>query len=93
MKYTVVGFHEEDGHIFCEHVDAKDVNDAIVKVAQKEVSALDKCGLEANYMLADINIVEVFADHLEGLNDCTTVSSACDWPGIDKWFDNVRLHD
>lgn len=83
MQFTVVGFHEEDGHTICEHVEAKDSNDAVVVASKIAVKYLDKCGLEANYSLENINIVDIFNGHVESVCDCTTVSSARDWPGLD----------
>lgn len=90
-QYTVCGFHEEDGHIFCEHVDTESVDEAIVEAVKSAVNSLDKCGIEANYQMKEINIIEVFRGHLEPLNDCTTVSSAVDWPGVEKIFKDVEL--
>ena len=83
-QYTVIGFHDEDTHIFCEHVMAECPSEAVVKAARMAVKSLDKKGFDANYAMECINIVEIFKGHLESVNDCSEVTYAIDWEGV-KW--------
>ena len=79
--YTIIGYYEDNSKIFCEHVMATDSNDAIKKLCgnREEKMADDdakKCSRN------NIVIIEIFRGHLESLNDCSTLSNACDWPGL-----------
>jgi len=76
-KYTVVGYYENNGNIFVEHVKARDTNDAVVKAVT---------GIGLTHDTDNICIVEIFKGYLTGLNETISVSSACDWPGVEDVF-------
>ena len=79
--FTVAGYYEDNSKIFCEHVMAKDSNDAIKKLCAKREGNID-ADVYKRALRNNIVIVEIFRGHLESLNDCTTLSNACDWPGL-----------
>ena len=83
--YTVIGFSEEDGHIFVDHVDAVGPAEAIViAVEKRENDSFDQLDRETyrDYFRNDTQIVSVLDGHCTDHNDCATVSSAIYWPGL-----------
>ena len=83
VKFTVIGFYEDDSTVFCHHVEAEDSNGAVVAAVREISEKKDSASHEdLKYTAEMINIVEIIEGHVNSVNDCTSVSSAADWPDI-----------
>ena len=86
QAYTVVGFYEDNGQIWVEHVQGQDINEAVAKAVKKlEKSTLDETdiAIDSKTFRQSVNIVEVFCGTHKGQTDGGSVSSAIDWPGLE----------
>jgi hypothetical protein len=84
--YTIVGFYEDNGQIWVEHVQGHDVNEAVVK-AVKKLANLDAADTDMTQdtksFRQNVCIVEVFCGTHKGQTEDGTVSAAIDWPGLE----------
>jgi hypothetical protein len=90
--YTVVGYYEDNGNIWVEHVNGHDTNEAVVKAVKKmEKShnpdyppAFKKAKKDfSKGFRQNMCIVEVFCGTHRGQTDGVSVSSAINWPGLE----------
>jgi len=81
MKYTVVGYYEDNGQIWVEHAEADDTNGAVV-AAVKHLEELNDRPNDISFR-EYVCIVSVFEGHLKDLSDAEFVSAAIDWPGLE----------
>ena len=80
--YTVVGYYEDNGQIWVEHVHGHDSTEAVVKAVKKLEGRNDSTD-DPKYFRQNVNIVEVFCGTHKGQTDGESVSSAIDWPGLE----------
>jgi len=82
QDYTVVGYYDDNGNIWVEHVTGHDTNEAVVKAVKK----LEKSNGQEEFsdsFRKNVNIVEVFCGTHKGQTDNESVSAAIDWPGLE----------
>lgn len=73
-KYTVVGYYEDTGEVWVEHVEAETPYDAF-QVASRSIMAFHDLNTMA---LDNIAVVEAFLGHHKGQIDGDNVAYACD---------------
>lgn len=78
MKYTVLGYYEDDGQVWCTSVEASDAMEAAREAVR------DMAGV-GNSKVEDIAVVEVFEGDIRGT--CFTESVAY---GVDLLTDHER---
>jgi len=80
--YTVVGYYDDNGQIWVEHVTGHDSTEAVVKAVKK----LEKTNGQEDFSKGfreNVCIVEVFCGTHRGQTDGESVSAAIDWPGLE----------
>lgn len=74
--YTIVGFHDSTGELFCQHVEADDPNEAVVVCYQQCFRETE--GNDTD----DLILVDVFEGHLQSQREDMHTCCFSDWPGI-----------
>lgn len=82
-KFTVVGFYDNNGNIFVQHVEAEDVNGAVTNTVKTLQHSPGKPESDTKYFRQNLNIVSVLEGHCKDLCEADSVSSAIDWPGLE----------
>lgn len=83
-RFTVIGFYEDNGQIFAEHVRAEDWTDAVVKAGNSMCARNDATTPEErDDLLANMNLISVLSGWRDDLNECDSVSAFCDQPGLE----------
>ncbi len=81
QPYTIIGYYDDEGKGFTEHVMAKNDNDSVVQFCKEREPKCDD--VEARkYWRDNIIIVDVISGHVESRYDCGHICCASDWPGL-----------
>jgi hypothetical protein len=81
-KFTVVGYYEDEGQSYVEHVEAEDWSGAVVAAVKSLEKTNETPEDAAKYFRSNVVIVEVFEGHHKGLTEHPSVCSAIDFPGL-----------
>jgi hypothetical protein len=79
LPFTVVGYYDDNGQVWVQHVTGFTYEDAVAVAVHQAKKAADE-GVSVE--IHDICIVEVFEGHHHGLSTHDHVVPACEWPGV-----------